>query len=821
MMAKAPLGYNQCITAVSTAAGRELSEAELERIFNQLQGKVRRYMAGGMPETDAYVRAGGELGTEMKLAAAIEKRNKLMNVAARRVIEGKIGNSREAAALRNILRETDARQAGLLGQLMAPLVDDLETAGLTRVLASRDAGFERAVWRELGAVQAGKPAVTKNPLARTAAEIITKHQERARVMQNEAGAWIAKREDYLTRQMHDQDLIRDAGFDKWRDFILPRLDVRTFDDLADTSPEAINAYMKRVYNALASGVHDRPNGRVAWGDVGAGTGPGNLARRVSADRELIFKDADARADYQQEFARGSIMNIVEQTISSASRNAALMQMWGPNPEAMHDMVRKQAMKRASDRGDTDEVKRLQRGMDNKIMQALTGALSADARQPVPGMGWLGNMTFGQLSAGATALQTMTKLGGVVLSSFPDLASNAAVLRHNGVPIFESYGNQLRALLPDKGRRETALLSGVGIDTTMQNVASRVHAMDVGSGRVAWMVDKFHKLNLLSWWTNSLKEGAATILSHNMGRLAGQTFGDLPPMLQATMGRYGITAKDWDVARGFAGKAADGKEHVLPAHIDDMQVATKFYTYINDQVRDAMNEPDAYTRAFVTGGTQMGTPEGTAMRILMQFKTYPVTFMHRVYLREVADARAATGRMDVAGVAHLIVASTLLGYAAMEMKQAARLREPRTANADSAGDVAKIAFAALQQGGGFGIYGDFLFGQANRMGAGPVASLFGPTVGSADAMIEQWQNFRRMTFEGDSRAGRDLRSGLLGFARDHTPFVNMFYTRAAMDYLIWYRLQEAFNPGYLSRYEDRMRRENDTTFMLSPTWSAPR
>jgi hypothetical protein len=64
-----------------------------------------------------------------------------------------------------------------------------------------------------------------------------------------------------------------AGFEAWRDFILPRLDARTFDGLDDLSPEAVDGFMRRVWRALASGVHDTPDGRVAWGDVGAGTGP--------------------------------------------------------------------------------------------------------------------------------------------------------------------------------------------------------------------------------------------------------------------------------------------------------------------------------------------------------------------------------------------------------------------------------------------------------------------------------------------------------------------------------------------------------------------
>ena len=52
----------------------------------------------------------------------------------------------------------------------------------------------------------------------------------------------------------------------------------------------------------------------------------------------------------------------------------------------------------------------------------------------------------------------------------------------------------------------------------------------------------------------------------------------------------------------------------------------------------------------------------------------------------------------------------------------------------------------------------------------------------------------------------------------TRFINLFYTRAALDYFVLHRLQEAMNPGYLRRYEQKVRKENNQTFWLRPTSS---
>jgi len=164
-------------------------------------------------------------------------------------------------------------------------------------------------------------------------------------------------------------------------------------------------------------------------------------------------------------------------------------------------------------------------------------------------------------------------------------------------------------------------------------------------------------------------------------------------------------------------------------------------------------------------------------------------------------------------------------------QIARGRDTHTSNADSAKDYARLVSLALSKGGGLGFYGDFLFGDSSRMGAGPLLSfLGGPAVGTVDDMIQEVQQLRKWIAEGDERAGKDARSGAIRLTSNmlpaaaaflpvpgaaYAPLMNMFYTRAAMDQMLWYRLQEMANPGDLQRYEQRMRRDQDVTFWLSP------
>ena len=542
---------------------------------------MRRYKASGLNETDAYVRAGKELGDEMRLEGVIRKRNALINVQRRRELEGRIREGSEAADIRAMItgREgsrakggvgdsTDAKVHGLQAEVLGPFVAKLRAAGLTKIMAKGDRAFDRDVIRELWSIESGGKPATKNAAARTAAEIVNGAQESVRLLQNKAGAWIGKLDHYVTRQSHDMDKIRgtlsengkwdaNANFKEWRDFIVSKLDDRTFDTLDEITPESVDKFLRGAWRGLVTGVHDVATGAQQWGQVGVGTGPANLARRVSQERKLLFKDADAWADYHERFGKGSLMDAVRSGLETGARNTALMRDWGPNPEAMLDTITDAAKKRAAKREDLAAVEKLNSGWSRKIFNVVSG------KAAVPE-----NATAAKITAGATALQTLTKLGGVLLSSMPDLAVTAATLRHNGVPLMESYANQLRSLLPKGAEgKDVANLAGVGIDSILGNIASRYSAVDGMRGTSARLVDIFHKLNGLEWWTESMKFGVGTMLAHNMGRLSTNAYDALPARLQRTLGRYGIEAKDWDVARGFA-RDANGKKYILPAEIDD-------------------------------------------------------------------------------------------------------------------------------------------------------------------------------------------------------------------------------------------------------------
>lgn len=830
------MAYKDCVDAIKKAAGRDLTDDEAQAIFEAVEDRIRREMKKGMTRAEAGRKAGKELSEEMRLAVMIEKRSQTINALVWSELQGRQVEGREAdVAIALVTGFAGARRrpgnfanAGLsvdaLGiaaveRAHGALIADLERAGLFNAVKRRDAAFERDIIREmwwLDDPNAG--AATGNKHAAEAAAILSKHMEIARLEQNKAGAWIGKIDHYVGRQTHDRYKIRTAGFDAWRETIEPRLDPRTFDGMESAGERT--SWLRSVWEALASGMHESPSG-----DWQAGfKGFGNLAKKVSQERKLHFASADGWMEYNAQFGQGDVFSAVMHGIERGQRNAAVMRVLGTNPQAMFDRLVRDWAEKAKARGDFAQSDRLmaEAGKNSRILDRAMHKTIGAERQTAANVGAL----FRNVE--------MFKLGASLLSSFTDLGTQAAAARHNGVGVFQSMADTMANLLPTDSvaRREAAHELGVGLDGLKHSITNRFMATDSPNGRAASLVQTFMKWSGQNWWTANLKEAQGMILANNLARRAGGDFASLPPLLQTTLRRYGIEDAEWSALRQGAQKVVDGNSYIFPASALDLpdaavaglgktpdaarqQLHDKLSTYVIDQTREAMSEPTAGIRDLLTGGSAApGSFWGEGARFVSQFKSFTATFMMRSLARELFRDGANAG-----GIATLVVASTAMGYVAMTMKEIAKGRTPRAPEME--GDYAKLVMAAMAQGGGFGLWGDFIFGEANRFGGGKLESALGPAAGTVGDVIRGFDAVKTALIEDGTRSGsawRQAQSEALQIAKGLPPLaaLNLFYTRAAMDYLVFWRLQETINPGWARRYEQRVKRENDQEFWLSPT-----
>lgn len=821
------MAAKDCIDAVKKALGED-DDVDLDDIFTLLdrRAKAKRRDDPSLTDEQAVIAAAQSLASEKKLAALIERRNEAINKTRRaaredyyKTAEGaKVKRSDAIHALmvgregpwKNAGQSVDAVKHALETELLGPMVAELETRGLLTAALVKNPDFERNVAREMAIINGAKQVQpTGDANAKALAEIFAKYGEAARVMQNKAGAWIRKIDGYVTRQSHDQLKVARAGKDAWKAAVRPLLDERTFDDAVD-----VEKFLDYVYVNLASGKHMKASGGSDW--MGGFHGSGNLAKRVSQDRVLIFKGPDEWLQYNNQFGRASLYESVLDSLGFAARNTALMRTYGTSPEAAF----RGDLERAAN-ATTDPKERAALDPENWLLKAEFDQISGGALQH-------GNPSAAAVNGAVRAVVSMAKLGGVVLSSLPDIAVRAAVLRHNGVGLLNAYGDSLGSFFSGfrgSERREVADILNAGTQGILGGVYERLHAVDTVPGGISKAARVFFKATGLTWWTDALSRGMGLMLSRNMVHQLGRGFDTIDPLLRTTLNRYGIDERAWaalqkaetrladgeqyltpdavkalpdDVMRQYLGKA-DASERALDAARDDL--ATRLSAYYTDQVRESLTFAGARERALTTMGSSAGTPLGEAVRYIMQFKQFPITFFTKHIQREFSR----NDTVNAAGLAHLIVGTTVLGYVAMTAKEYAKGRNPR--NPEDAGDYAKLVMAAMQQGGGLGIYGDFLFGDANRFGGGLVGTLAGPTAG----LLEQYVGVLHAARDGKDPSAKALRAAIAT-----TPFINLFYTRLALDHLVLHGWMEAVNPGYLRRYERQVERENNQTFWLPPS-----
>ncbi|GBQ07860.1 hypothetical protein [Saccharibacter floricola] len=826
-----------CYNDAQKAAGREMSKAELDEMFGRIDKEAGRYMRQGLSPQEALQKAGMKMADDERLAGIIKANAQKRNLIARAELQKRIVEGDEYASLEGLLagREDGSRGAALSiaanahgqeQQVLGPLMHDLKQAELLKPLLARDEQFDSDVGRELWRLDTPEEIhATGNKQAEKAARILADYQETVRLMQNKQGAWIGKTDHYVTRQSHDMWKIRgngtEADYHAWRDHIAPLLDDRTFD--AMDARQSREEFLHQTWLSLASGDHDNANGK-DW--LSGFKGPGNMAKRVSHNRVLLFKDADRWLSYNKAYGQGHVIDSVIKGLQKGARNAAVMSDLGTNPEAMFSSLIDEAKGATRARGDFkmhDKLDRLQKGA---MMDIVTGK----ARLPA-------NKTIEQVGAYAKTWNQFTKLGGVMISSLPDLAVNASVLRHNGVPLLESYWNSLKAICPSLGsqdaaeRKEIAQLLGVGIQGHLGAVMNRFATDDAPLGRASDLINTFYRLNGLEYWTDSLSEGMGTMLSHNLGRDADQAFSALHPNLQRSLRRFGIEEPEWHVLR-HATKETGGNAYLLPTEVaklsddaiaplikpgqsaDDVRqsLTNKLYTYITDQTREGMTEPDVRTQATFRGISnrldEVNPILGQAARLMLQFKSFPLTHIRRAYAREVQ--RFGT---DWPGIVHMIAGTTLLGYVAMNTKALLAGKEPHDPS-----DV-RTWMAALQQGGGAGIYGDFLFGQQSRMGNSFLETAAGPTISDMTKLAGVVTSTRdELTDSPDAPKARSYLANLVRVASGQIPGGNLPFINMALKYGVIYRLQDMINPGYTQRYEKLMQRNQGQEFWLSPSWS---
>lgn len=680
-----------------------------------------------------------------------------------------------------------------------------------------------------------KEGSTNDNNAKTVAGFIRESYEKARTLANFYGANIGKLDDFIAHQIHDPvrlsmtggvidhiknriKLIKEFGFkegnqrlsdmayQQWRDFIVDRLDAdRTFATIDDKEK-----FLKSIYVSLKTGVRiTSPNTHI--GDLTSFRKPGNLAERISTSRKIHFKDGKSWLEYNRRYGSGDFYTSVNHTLETMGRNVGMLHRWGPNPRALFDRVSKEILEQNRESTDLKKIQ-AQLNRASKYFKFLDGS-AYQAENP----------TAARIFSNIRSAQSLTKLGGVVLSSVPDIGNVMSILRDNGVSLADAHVQFVQTFMKNLSpsqRREMGSLIGIWTDSIKGGLKSRFSAFDSSAGQMAKALQVFFKLNGLHAWDGAIRTSFGEILAKHLANLRDNVFENLPKELQTTFDLYGIGEKEWDFYRNNAVKpygnktyitydvVEDASDEAIKSYLDNdnatkreimearEDLSSKLGTYFIDQRSFASVEPDVIDRAFALQPNSAGTFSGELLRFLSHFKSFNIAYTRKMFYRTLVRNQ----RFNLAGINGILTLMTNLtvwGVASITLKDIANgLTPPDFTNPNN-------WLRALEQGGGFGIFSSFLFNDYSKYGHSFTTDLAGPEFGTIDDVVKLIDAIA--THNEPSRALQNL------ISRNAIP--KLWYTNAAMRWLFLNRWQEATSPGSVQRYLNNLQQDRNQTSWL--------
>ena len=819
-----------CIRAVAKSIGRDPTKTEVLDIENRIARHARQLARGDRQkllsmtpdQRMAYVAdlAAREYEAEVNLKAVRNVLSARALMSAKSVLDASPDqavtrlrdmvtfNARGTQGLQSVESKTMAVSRTAFGRMLDALRQNNPKA--LGLFDNNDGAL--LFLKELHGEDSGSPE------AKAAAKAFQEVAEQLRQRFNRAGGDVGKREDWALPHHHSQVKVAKAGREKWAEFVLPLLKRdRYFND--DGSPMTDAQVREFLTEAHATNASDGANKQTA------GRG-GSRANAGSESRSIHFKDADAWAAYWKEYGDQSMLDVLTSHIQSVSRNIALVESFGPNPDYNFRQLMDYALQK-------EKQVAAKTGGDTSAIDGKRSRIETEYKLAAGTMGGASNRALANIFRGIRSFNVATKLGSAYISSVTDYGTMWLTSGYNKIPFSKVIGWEMSLLDPaNPVHREYARRQGLGIET-MISAGSRFDAFNGpasgGVGASARFADSTSRLaqfvmraSMLNFATDMRRAGFTMAMMDRLGEVTRVPLENADADMVARLRGYGMTDADFSLWHAADVKDVRGKgDKVLSADaiyaLDDAAVsravgrkvggieaqrlrddaATRLMGIVQDESRMAIIEPGLRERALMYGQTNETSVSGMALRSFWQFKSFGVSMVMRHLQRAAAlDNGTSAGRAAAMqyGIA-LVTSTTVLGAIALQLSQIAQGKDPRSM------DDAKFWGASFAKGGAMGIYGDLLYGGQTSQGSDAASIFLGPTGSLLFEPITIAKNAA-----ANARDGKPVDAGgdIVRFLKGNTPGASLWYMKAALDHMLWHDWMEAASPGYLSRMKSRAR-----------------
>lgn len=802
----------ECISAVETDIGRKLKKSESDAIQDKINYQLnelrrtepdrfasmtdqKRVLAAAKAALEDHIYEAEKKAA--RSASNVLAQAREINLLAERAAE--IGGKQPFhAALFERMRQLDIMIKGERNRAFSQIVDTIHAS------ESKFLGLVNDPQAQIDFVKTVFGEPVNNPVAAKGAKVWGEQIELIRLRANEAGANIGKLDYGYLPQPHSVGRIFNAGQPEWTSSILPLLDRSRYMNLDGTimNDAQLTELLSGVYETITT---DGLNKAEAGANFGKG---GKAGKFDDAHRSIHFKDADSYLDYMNKFGSSTVFEAMQSHVGGMIKDITLMEQFGASPNTtfklLHDTAKIKDVANSRGFGYGREFS----ATPEMVWATLTGSLSS----PV-------NVRFGEFNQGVRNFMTATKLQGAMLSSLTDLPTLAMTAGFHGMPIGKTLVNTLKNF--DGDYRENAVRMGLTIDSVTADMV-RWHGETLAQGWSAKLASTTIRVSGLEAWTNGLRRSFSVDYQAHLGGMVQKSFTEIKPSYQKFLKSRGITEADWQVWQqaktqdwnGAKALTADSIAALdIPARQKNEAIA-KLLGLISDEAGHASLEPSLMARSAMMQGTQKGTLGGEAIRHALLFKSFPIGLVER-HLRRINEIDSAAGKLAYS--ASLMATLTLFGAITVQLKDIASGKDPRDMTGKHAGEFWAAAFL---QGGGAGIFGDILYtgmGGDSRGGQKNWTNLLGPVFGTAMDLSD-------LTLGNLGRAmdGKETHFGAntLRLARQNTPFVNLWYAKAAIDHAFMHEIQETVSPGYLRKMKQRTKRELDQGYWWEPGESTP-
>lgn len=635
-----------------------------------------------------------------------------------------------------------------------------------------------------------KPGSTKSLAAREMADAWRQTAEMLRQRFNAAGGDIGKLDDWGLPQYHDPRLVRQAGYDAWRAAIGDRLDRSRILDVETGRPlddADFEAALRETFDRIRSD---------GWSKRDPGIqGQSILANRRAESRFLVFKSADDWMAYQSEFGAATAFDAMMGHIDGMARDTAMLEILGPNPGAtvewLKDTITKSAAEDlAPDSKAPDAAYKATRKID-RLVAEITGASQRPESR--------------SLALGFSALrsfQTSVKLGGAFLSAVTDLAFGASTRAFNGMPAARMLGDYVKLFKPGsiEDQKLAVRLGLIAEDWSQRTAAQGRYLGEELTGEVSRrLAEGVLRVSGLMRWTRAGRWAHGMQLMGAITDARGKALGDLDAGFQRMLDRYGIGEAEWDSIRATPVEMDRGVEWIFPTNVEDRDLGDRLMEMAAREADMAVPTPDVATRALINSVAPRGTWHGELIKSAFLFKSFGISML----LQHGARSMALAGAQRLRYAGGLVIGTTAMGALSLWLNDLKSGRDPRAA--DNPG----FWLQALIQGGGFGIFGDFVKSAESRAGGGIAGTLAGPLASDAEGLANIYRS-------------KNHTGAALKFARSQVPGSTLWYLRTAFDRAVADQIQEEIDPQYRQSWRrvEKWADEQGTDYWWAPGEAAP-